>query len=122
MERIEILTGRERRRRWSNEQKLEILRRSWAPGARVAEVSRAHDISRQQIYQWRLDYRAGRLVGPEAATTAFVSVEVCDGPPDRASGGAPLVEIGLNGGRALRLPGTVADRELQRLIRAVEAA
>jgi transposase len=121
MERIEILTGRERRRRWSNEQKLEILRGSWAAGARVAEVARAHGISRQQIYQWRLDFRAGRLVDPEAATTAFVPVEVCDGPSDRASSGAPLVEIGLNGGPC-DLPGTIADRELQRLIRAVEAA
>ena len=34
--RAEILVGRERRRRWSVDDKLQIVREAFAPGARVA--------------------------------------------------------------------------------------
>jgi transposase len=36
---IEIITGRERRRRWSIEQKLRIVAETSEPGARVTEVA-----------------------------------------------------------------------------------
>ena len=51
--RAEILVGRERRRRWSTNDKLRIVREAFAPGARVALVARRRDVSRSQIYQWR---------------------------------------------------------------------
>ena len=38
--RAEILVGRERRRRWSADDKLQIVREAFAPGARVALVAR----------------------------------------------------------------------------------
>jgi transposase len=58
---MEILTGALRRRRWSSEEKLEILREASAPGSSVGAVARRHDISRSQIYQWRRAFRAERL-------------------------------------------------------------
>jgi transposase len=51
--RAEILVGRERRRRWSADDKLQIVREAFAPGARVALVARRRDVSRSQIYQLR---------------------------------------------------------------------
>lgn len=48
-----ILTGQERRRVWSEEQKLEILRDVSAGIATVADIARQHDLMPQQIYTWR---------------------------------------------------------------------
>ena len=49
----EILTGPERRRRWSAEQKAGIVAEAKAPGVRVADVARRHGISRSLLYTWR---------------------------------------------------------------------
>jgi hypothetical protein len=51
MARVEVITGRERRRRWSAEQKRAIVLESFAPGAIVSDVARGADISSGQIYR-----------------------------------------------------------------------
>ena len=43
---LEIISGVERRRRWSDADKLRIVAEADEPGARVAEVARRHEISR----------------------------------------------------------------------------
>src|SRR5271168_2732730 len=56
----EVLTGPERRRRWSLEEKLRILAQSVAPGSSASLVCRLHGISSGQLYTWR---RTGELTG-----------------------------------------------------------
>ncbi|RDD60130.1 transposase, partial [Ferruginivarius sediminum] len=46
--RQEILTGVERRRRWSDEQMLAIVGEVGANGARVADIARRHDLNRKR--------------------------------------------------------------------------
>src|SRR4051795_6629727 len=58
MARVEVITGIERRRRWSEEQKRAIVAESFAPGAVVSEVARRADVSPGQIYRWRQELRA----------------------------------------------------------------
>ncbi|WP_156522216.1 transposase [Croceicoccus mobilis] len=53
MGQITVRTGPERRRRWSEEEWLEILAEAFAPGACVADVSRRRDVSTSLIYTWR---------------------------------------------------------------------
>ena len=50
--RIELLTGPGRRRRWSAEEKAQIVAETLAPGARVSEVARRWDLSPQQVFGW----------------------------------------------------------------------
>src|SRR5690242_14769135 len=59
----EVLTGPERRRRWSVEEKLRILGQSVAPGSSVSLVCRMHGISSGQLYTWRKQFRTGELTG-----------------------------------------------------------
>jgi transposase-like protein len=47
---MEIVTGRERRRRWSEEDKLKILQEAATSGLSVADVARRYDVVPQQIY------------------------------------------------------------------------
>jgi transposase-like protein len=53
MARVEVITGPERRRRWSAEQKRAIVAESLAPEAVVAEIARLAEICPGQIYRWR---------------------------------------------------------------------
>lgn len=53
MARFEVLTGAERQRRWSTDDKLSILQEALGPGGCASYVVRRHDIRPQQIYTWR---------------------------------------------------------------------
>ena len=125
---MEILTGVERRRRWSPEEKLEILREASAPGSSVGTVARRHDICRSQIYQWRRAFRSGKLRSESFAVVDFLPVEVCDdeetdeSPVDEEVSSGCLISIELRHGRTLRLPSTLACHEIRRLVAAVESA
>jgi transposase len=47
---IEIITGRERRRRWSVAEKPRIVAESQEPGARVCDVAARYDVSPSLLY------------------------------------------------------------------------
>jgi transposase len=57
----EIL-GLERRRRWSDEEKLAIVSLIGVGGATVTQVAQRHDLKRQQLYAWRQDLRRRGLL------------------------------------------------------------
>src|SRR3546814_8529219 len=53
MSHVTVLSGPERRRRWSDADKLRIVEAAFAPGACVADVARRFDVSTGLIYTWR---------------------------------------------------------------------
>lgn len=62
------------RRRWSDEEKLDIVLSVDRNGETVAQVARQHDLTRQQIYTWRYELtKKGLLSG--AQRTRFLPVE-----------------------------------------------
>ena len=123
---MEIL-GRERRRRWSNAERLEIVAAVGVNGETLARVARRYDVSRSQIYQWRHQFRKrGLLPAPTGPTilpvdigASMLSAEPV--PEDRLV--PPLmVELCLAQGRRLRFDSGIEAAALTRLIRSVEAA
>jgi transposase len=58
---LEMISGVERRRRWSDADKLRIVAEADEAGAKVAEVARRHEISRSILWTWSKQARAGRL-------------------------------------------------------------
>ena len=62
----EIL-GAERRRRWSDEEKLAIVRSVGVGGATVTQIAQRHDVTRQQIYRWR--YELKDVLAPALSST-----------------------------------------------------
>ena len=116
--------GVERRRRWSDAEKLSILASVGVNGATVTEVARHYEITRSQVYGWRRDLKRKRLA-PVGAPARFVSLAPV--LPDLESredwsGGESIVEIVLRGGRLLRVSGDLDGATLARLIRVTEAA
>jgi transposase len=126
----EVLTGPERRRRWSIEEKLRILGQSVAPGSSVSLVCRMHGISSGQLYTWRKQFRTGELTGfAPVAVLADAPVEQLPGPamaPDRTApvicaeaAALGMIEVELPSGVKLRLKGNVEEAALRRVLSAL---
>jgi len=60
-EAVEIISGRERRRRWSVEEKLRIVHEAQAPGECVRAVAARHDVYPSLLHYWRRQVWEGRL-------------------------------------------------------------
>src|SRR5262245_54618311 len=95
MSRIEVLSGVERRRRWSAEQRRAIVAAAFEPGAVVRSVARRADVTPSLIYRWRRDL---------AAAAGFVPVVVAGG--EAAVEPVGVIEVELPGGARARIPAT----------------
>jgi transposase len=73
MGQMTLLTGAERRRRWSGEDRRRILDEIEQPGAVIAEVARRADICTSLIYKWRRE--ALKAAGAGVAGFAPVMIE-----------------------------------------------
>ena len=133
--RIEVITGVERRRKWSAQEKAAIVAESLAEGAVISEVARRHGLRPQQLFGWRSRLRdAVKGVAPSSdATPAFVSAVVEDEPPSPAAPVLPAVvamgaaqvapapiEIAL-GGVIVRVRGEADPRALTTVLKALRA-
>jgi len=110
MARIEVFTGPERRRRWSEEQKRAIVAASFAPGAVVSEVARRAAISAGQIYRWRQELRAAApgfapvLISPP---TEDAGISANPGKDKQRAEPTIEVEFAAAGKVRVRIPGSV---------------
>ena len=116
--------GVERRRRWSDEEKLAIISSVGVGGATVTQVAQRHDVSRQQIYAWRHELKKKGLWSPDQGVV-FLPLDL-PAAGDTAPEPKPVrpvpVELRLSGGRCLRFDSAMDAAALTRLIRAVETA
>jgi transposase len=123
---VEIL-GRERRRRWSQPKKLEIVAAVGVNGETLARVARRYDVSRSQIYNWRHQFRKRGLLpapfGPTFLTVDMGAAMLTAEPALEDRMISPLiVELCLAQARRLRFNSDIEAAALTRLIRSVEAA
>ena len=132
--RIEVITGAERRRRWSAEEKADIVAESLAEGAVVSDVARRHGLSPQQLFGWRARLRdAMRGSAPSSdSVPAFVPAIVENEPPRPSAptlaagtvamgtaGSDPAsIEIAL-GGVIVRVRGEADPRALTTVLKAL---
>ena len=74
--RVEVVTSVQRRRRWSPEQKLEIVKQTNEPGNSVSMVARQFGITAAQLFQWRKAYLQGSLMAVGANETVVPASEL----------------------------------------------
>ncbi|RWA78925.1 MAG: IS66 family insertion sequence hypothetical protein [Mesorhizobium sp.] len=117
--RIELITGRERRRRWSREEKARITALSFEPGANVSEVARRNGISIGLLHTWRRCARERASSGDDVLR--FVPV-VTTTASERVGGvsRAGDIELELHGTR-IRLNGQVDHANLMAVLSTVRA-
>jgi transposase len=103
MPRVEVITGPERRRRWTEDQKPAIVAESLAPGAVVNAVARRAAICPGQIYRWRKELRAAATDG--FARVLIAPTESMAPAADRpACCSEPAIEVEFGGVACLRIP------------------
>lgn len=113
--------GVERRRRWNDEEKLEIVLEVGIGEASVTQVAQRHEITRSQIYGWRRDLKKKGLWSPDRGAVFLpVDFAAMSEPAQSPAPSRPvLVELRLFNGRCLRFD---SNMDGEALIRAVEAA
>lgn len=65
-QRIEIITGTARRRRWSTQDKLRMIEETLLPGESISVVARRHGVAPNLLYRWRRLMTEGGTVAIEA--------------------------------------------------------
>ena len=124
---VTVLSGRERRRRWTASEKLRIVAESLSAGLSVAEFARRHDVHPNMVHSWRRQARMGELsVAPDGeARFVPVAVAVADGsgvaaPTENDKRLGSTIEVVLRNGRVLRLLEEVAPRRVAQLADALD--
>jgi transposase len=122
---VEIIGGRERRRRWRAEEKLRVVAETQERGACIRAVAARHDIYPSLLHYWRRQVREGRLGA--ISTPSFVPVRLADAPPpedvaslsltERSSSGT--IEIRLPDGTAIKVGHDVSLAALRRVVTAL---
>jgi transposase len=139
--RVEIITGPERRRRWSEEEKLQLVEEACRPGHSVSQVARQRGINASQLFAWRRQALAKGLVSddrPEPTAVAaltFAPVKVAEEeatadakeqmpPPRRRSvpRGSATIEIELKNGDRVRVEGSADAALVARIVLALRRA
>lgn len=75
---MEMLTGPERRRRWSADEKLAMVRESFEPGKSVSMVARQNGVNPNQLFHWRKLYQGGSLSAVSAGEEVVPASELSD--------------------------------------------
>ncbi len=112
MSRVEVLSGPERRRRWSEDQKRALVAEAFAPGASVSDVARRADVVPGQFYRWRQELRS--------AAVGFAEVMVAPAPNDERSTPAAM-EIEFGRDIRVRIPAATPKDLASAVIKALVA-
>lgn len=117
--RVEVITGQQRRRQWSDEEKARIVAESFLPGANVSGVARRHGVSGGLLFKWR---REAQMQQAHAAVAPFIPVMLADGGSGDgdAAGVIPsgAIEVEL-AGACIRIHGAVSKAALKTVLAAL---
>lgn len=123
MSTVTVLSGPERRRRWTSAEKARIVEESLAPEASVAAVARRHDIHPNLLHLWRRQARTENLALVRADDAAAGEVQfaaVAVTPEERGSGvPSSVIEIEFADGTRLRITGSAEPATVSALMKAL---
>lgn len=83
--RFEVITGAIGRRRWSADDRAQILEETLVPGAVVSEIARRHGLTPQQLFTWRREARKAAQPLPAFVPAVVTPEPVLAAEPPAAS-------------------------------------
>lgn len=75
---------RQKRRRWSDDEKRMICAQARMPGVSVAQVARRYDVNANQIFNWMKDPKFAADDAVDEEDARFLSVEIVSEPAPAA--------------------------------------
>ena len=123
VQRLEVITGVERRRSWPDAVKERIVAESMVDGVVISDVARRNGISPQQLFGWRRQMRVKAAAPREAPSFVPVVADeamkaVPESTADDRQDRPGTIEI-VFGDVALRLNGRVDARTLATVLKAL---
>ena len=113
-----VISGSERRRRWSSAEREEIVLASFAPGAVIAEVARQFDVSTSLIYKWRGDAQQSDAMFVPAIIAENEAPAVPVAPVGVLSD-SPAIRLDLAGGTTVSIAATASTRLVLAVLQAL---
>ena len=114
--RVEVLTGTPRRRRWSDAEKAAIVAESVAPGAKSSDIALRYGLHRNQLYDWRRQFRSAAVADAGFVASDFVPVVA----ENQGGSATAAIEIEM-GGATLRVGAGVELGFLGKVLRLLKA-
>ncbi len=130
---VEIITGRERRRRWSLQDKVRLVAETNEPGTMIRAVAARHGVSESLLFTWRRQAREGLLgqveespvflpvqtIAPAATAVALPDTAPHSAPQPRSAAPSGVIEIELGNGQQVRVGSDVNLAALRRVLAAL---
>ncbi len=116
MAQMTVISGVERRRQWSDDQKRALVKAAIAPGASVAAIARDADVASSSIYRWRRE-----LCSKAIAPRGFAEVAVRPDPNGIDQVGSPDMLIIEIRGAMIRVPNGTSASLLVAALRELKA-
>lgn len=131
---VEIITGRERRRRWSRQDKLRLVAEASEPGSMIRAVAACHGVNESFLFTWPRQAREGLLGQAVSQSPVFVPMQTLaptstalplpnerlrPASGSRSAGPAGLIEFELGGGRHVCVGRDVNLAALRRVLAAL---
>ena len=116
------------RRRWSVQEKVQIVLETLKGDVSVPVVARRHSVNANQLFIWRAQYRRGEFganAGSDRAIKLFpvqvappvVPPQKVAAPDESAAGTSGCMEIQVTGGRHVKIWGQIDAKALRVLVR-----
>lgn len=125
MDRIEVITSVERRRKHTLAEKERLALAAAAPGANVVEIARAAGVDPSLVYRWRRALSAAPLISSEfdtRDTPTFVPVTIAPQTPAPMAASESVITIEFAGGARVKIEGAPDAKILASVIGALSKA
>lgn len=110
MAQVELISGVDRQRRWTREEKQAHVARAFAPGVNVRAYTRQEDLAPSLIYKWRKELQKA-AVGFTQVVMKADDAAVCNRHD--------IIELAFSNGIHLRIPSGVPPELATSVIKAL---
>lgn len=121
---MDIILGKERKR-WSEDQKREIVAETFAVGE-VTSVARRHGANPSMVFGWRkrllAEQRASEAQAPAFMPVALAPPAFAEPPPTASTCAAPTIDLAFACGARLKVTGAVDPELVAGIVKALRRA
>ena len=122
VERVEIVAGKERRRRWRDTERRRLVAEAFTAGAVVAHVARRNGVAESCLYAWRKRYGAEDADRPRLIPVVVYAALSPSPTPRSQAGDCRCAVVVLPDGTRVEIAGGYPSATLKTLIAALRRA
>lgn len=122
MSKTQLITGNEKKRRFSDVERRQFVQEAMCPGSSVAEVSRKYNISQSILHLWKKKYTASRFTQVQVDSSEESELRFAHNPDfikPRASN--ETIRIHLSAGVIVEFPLSVSPSSIALFLKSLRS-